>query len=127
MPATRLHLPTRPRLNFKIVALITACLLISACGSNKKNISMRLHSDPLGAYALMQVKYQGNEESDWIFLGPTPVSIDKRIVMQGATSISLRVIRPGFYEQTKTWKAKDFLKEQKQQKQIIWTPNMVQQ
>ena len=88
---------------------------------------MRLHSDPLGAYALMQVKYKGNEESDWIFLGPTPVNIDKRIVMHSATSVSIKVIRPGFYEQTKTWKAKDFLKEQKQQKQIIWTPNMVQQ
>jgi len=88
---------------------------------------MKIHSDPLGAYALLQLKHKGNENSEWIFLGPTPVITDKRIVMKGATSVSLKVIRPGFYEQVKTWKTKDFLKEHKKNKQIVWVPNMVKQ
>ena len=121
MPESRLKSPVN------YLVLLLACLFISACGSNKKNISMKLHSDPLGAYALMQIKYKQNENSDWIFLGPTPVEINKQLVMRRATSVSLKVIRPGFYEQVKTWKAKDFLKEQKKNKGIVWLPNMVQQ
>jgi hypothetical protein len=111
----------------KILSALFICLLISACGSNKKTVSLNLHSDPLGAYALLQVKYKGEEDSDWIFLGPTPVSIDKSIRMDGASSVSLKVIRPGFFEQIKTWKAKDFIKEQRRNKEIVWVPNMVQQ
>ncbi|NND00079.1 MAG: hypothetical protein HKN85_07855 [Gammaproteobacteria bacterium] len=121
MSSLRLKKP----LNCLVVLLV--CLLISACGGNKKNISINLQSDPLGAYALMQVKYKGKEDSDWIFLGPTPIVVDKQLVMAGATSVSLKVIRPGFYEQVKSWKAKDFMKELKQQKEIVWVPNMVQQ
>ena len=112
---------------FRFWASVMVCILISACGTNQKNISMKLHSDPLGAYALMQVKYRGNENSEWIFLGPTPIVIDKLVSMEGATSVSLKVIRPGFYEQVKTWKAKEFLNEQKKNKAIVWVPNMVQQ
>lgn len=113
--------------SIKISSLIIACLLITACGSNQKNISMKLHSDPLGAYALMQVKYKGKEDSDWIYLGPTPVIQDKKISLDGATTVSLKVIRPGFYEQVKSWKAKDFVKEHRQKKGILWVPNMIQQ
>lgn len=106
---------------------IALTLLIAACGPNKKDIAMKLHSDPLGAYALMQVKYKENSDSDWIFLGPTPINTNKKIVTSGATSVSLKVVRPGFYEQKKTWKLKDFLKEHKQNKEIVWIPSMVQQ
>ena len=107
--------------------ILSSSLLISACGANKKSISMKLHSDPLGAYALMQIKYKGNENPEWIFLGPTPVIVNKTVVVDGATSISLKVIRPGFFEQVKTWKAKDFLKEQRKNKSITWVPSMVKQ
>lgn len=88
---------------------------------------MKLHSDPLGAYALIQVKYDGDDDPDWIFLGPTPVVTNKAISFKGATSVSLKVIRPGFYEQVKTWSAKEFLKEYKQNKTVAWLPNMVKQ
>lgn len=108
------------------IALLVAFGL-TGCGASKKNFSMKLHSDPLGAYALMQVKYKNQEDSDWIFLGPTPVVMDKAITLKGATSVSVRVIRPGFFEQTKTWKIKDFIKEHKQNKAITWIPALVQQ
>ena len=111
----------------KVISALLICLMVSACSSNKKTVSLKLHSDPLGAYALLQVKYKGEADSDWIFLGPTPVSIDKSIRMDGASSVSLKVIRPGFFEQVKTWKAKDFIKEQRRNKEIVWIPNMVQQ
>ena len=111
----------------QIIAIAVACLMLSACGSGKKAIDINLHSDPLGAYALMQVKYKGNENPEWIFLGATPVVTNKLISLKEATTVSLKVIRPGFYEQIKTWKAKDFVKEQKNSKGIVWVPSMVRQ
>ena len=111
---------------FKPFTIICMLIMISACANSKK-VSINLQSDPLGAYGLMQVKYRGNENSDWIFLGPTPVNINKKIITKRATSVSLKVIRPGFYEQVKTWNINDFLKQHKKQKQIAWVPSMVKQ
>ena len=107
--------------------LVIVMFSLAACGPNKRDVLMKIHSDPLGAYALMQVKYKGNENSDWVFLGPTPVTLDKSINMSDAVEVSLKVIRPGFYEQTKSWKPKEFLKEHSKQNGILWVPNMVQQ
>lgn len=104
-----------------------ALIVLTACGPSKRDVSMKIHSDPLGAYALMQVKYAGNANSDWIYLGPTPVTLDKTIIMSDAVEVALKVIRPGFYEQTKSWKPSDFIKEHSQQGGILWVPSMVQQ
>ena len=112
--------------SIKSLVIVLSCLFLAACGG-KKNVSMKVLSDPLGAYALMKITYKGEEESDWLFLGPTPINQDKRLSFDGATKVSLKVIRPGFFDQEKSWKAKDFLKEAKRNKQIIWVPNLVQQ
>lgn len=111
----------------KAIVVLSLLLLLTACGSGKKNFAMNVMSDPLGAYALMQITYKDNENSDWIFLGPTPIDIQKQVNFKDAKTVSLRVIRSGFFEQTKTWKAKDFLKEHKSNKGITWVPNMVRQ
>lgn len=113
--------------NLNTLFILFVFLSLTACGAGKRDVSMKIHSDPLGAYALMQVKYEGNENADWIFLGPTPVTLDKTIILEDATEVSLKVIRPGFFEQTKSWKPKDFVKEHQQQNGILWVPSMVQQ
>lgn len=110
-----------------LLIIIALGALLSACGAKKRNINMKIHSDPLGAYSLMQVKYAGNENSDWIFLGPTPVTMERTIAFKGATQISLKVFRTGFFEQVKSWTPKDFIKENKERNGILWVPNMVQQ
>mgnify|MGYP000038017988 CR=1 FL=1 len=114
-------------MRLKLAIILTTALLLSACGSGKKDFKVNVMSDPLGAYALMQVTYKDESNSDWIFLGPTPIDIQKKVSFANAESVSLKVIRPGFYEQVKTWKAKDFVKEHKSGKGIRWVPNMVQQ
>ena len=109
--------------------LLSACVTLTlvGCGSSKRDIAVNVHSDPLGAYALMKVSYKKDDNSDWIFLGPTPIVIDKSIKFSGATSVSLKVIRPGFYEQVKTWSAKDFKREHSRNKEINWVPSLVKQ
>ena len=117
-----------PRIKFfKFIAITTLCLLIGACGTSKKNVSLKVQSDPLGAYALMQIKYKGQENADWRFLGATPVIANKEIVTSDATEVSIRVIRPGYHDQVKSWTAKDFLREFKNNKQISWVPKLVKE
>jgi len=111
----------------KLIAVIALGFVVTACGSNKRDVSMKIHSDPLGAYTLMQIKYEGEEDNDWIYLGPTPVTMDKSINLNDATEVSLKVIRPGFFEQVKSWKPRDFIAENRDRDGIIWVPNMVQQ
>ncbi len=109
------------------LTILAVGLFVTACGSNKRDISMNIQSDPLGAYTLMQVKYSGQENSDWVYLGPTPVTMDRTLDLDKATEVSLKVIRPGFFEQVKSWKPKDFVAENRERDGILWIPSMVQQ
>ncbi|MEO0367203.1 MAG: hypothetical protein AAF197_00300, partial [Pseudomonadota bacterium] len=94
-------------MKIKIFLLLVVSLFLTACGSNKKDVSLQVLSDPLGAYAMIQVSYENEEDSEWIFLGPTPVEIQKTVSFDNAKTVSLKVIRQGFFDQVKTWKARD--------------------
>jgi len=119
-----LNLVTR---SIKSAAIAAICIAIVGCGSTKKQVPISVLSDPLGAYAMIQVEYKKQDNSDWIFLGPTPVQLNRTIKLDGATRISLRVIKDGFYEQTKSWEAKKFLREyKKNNNKVIWSPSLVQ-
>lgn len=111
----------------KLLLIVALSALLSACGSSKKSIPLNVQSNPLGAYALMQIKYKGKDDSDWIYLGPTPVVLDKQMKISGASSISLKMIKPGYHEQIKTWSAKDFKREYRKQRKISWVPSLVAQ
>jgi len=108
------------------VTLIAICIAIVGCGSSKRQVPISVLSDPLGAYALIQVEYKKQDNSDWVFLGPTPVMLNRTIKLDGATRVSIRVIKDGFYDQTKTWEAKKFIREYKNNNKVIWSPSLVQ-
>lgn len=110
----------------KSVALAAICVAIVGCGSSKRQVPISVLSDPLGAYALIQVEYKEQDNSDWIFLGPTPVTLNRTIKFEGATRVSIRVLKEGFFEQTKSWDAKKFLREYRDKNKVIWTPSLVQ-
>ena len=102
------------------------CLAITACGSNTKQVPISILSDPLGAYTMIKVEYKQQDHSDWIFLGATPVKLNRTISFKNATRVSVRVIKEGFFEQTKTWPAKQFLKEYRDRDKVLWVPSLVQ-
>ena len=107
-----------------LVILMTT--LIVGCGSvGRKEVPLSVYSDPLGAYALLKVDYSDNRDSDWIFLGATPVKISKSIDFKKAKKVSLRVIREDFVEQTKTWSAKEFHKLSANNSKVFWSPAMI--
>ena len=112
--------------SFKTIAIIVLTLLIVGCSSSaRKEVPLNLYSDPLGAYALLKVDYTDERDSDWIFLGATPVKISKSIDFKKAKKVSMRVIREGFVEQTKTWSAKEFRQLSKSDNKIFWSPAMI--
>ena len=112
--------------NFKGAIIVAICTAIIGCGSNKRQVPISILSDPLGAYAMIKVEYKEQDNSDWIFLGPTPITLNRTIKFEGATRVSIKVIKEGFFEQTKSWKAKKFLSEYKDQDKVIWSPSLVQ-
>lgn len=112
---------------FKIAIIAAICSGIVACGSNKRQVPISVLSDPLGAYAMIKVEYKKQEDdSDWIYLGPTPINLNRTINFDGATEISIKVIKEGFFEQVKSWEAKKFLSDYKNKNRVIWTPSLVQ-
>lgn len=115
-------------INSPVKTLISLALmmLLVGCGSvGRKDVPLAIYSDPLGAYALLKVEYSDKRDSDWIFLGPTPIKVSKSIDFEKAKNVTLRVIREDFQEQSKTWSAKDFIKMSKRGDKIFWSPAMV--
>ena len=112
--------------SFKTISVIFMTLLIIGCSSaGRKEVPLAIYSDPLGAYALLKVDYTDQRDSDWIFLGATPVKISKSIDFEKAKKVSLRVIREDFVEQTKTWSAKEFRELSRSDNKIFWSPAMI--
>lgn len=109
----------------KIFLTISLLALLTACGANKQQIPISVLSDPLGAYALIKVDYKGRDQSDWIFLGSTPIKLNREINFDDATKVTIKVIKEGFFEQTKTWPAKEFLKEYRSRNKVLWLPSLV--
>ncbi len=115
-------------INSTVKTLISLALmmLLVACGSSgRKDVPLAIYSDPLGAYALLKIEYSDRRDSDWVFLGPTPIKISKSIDFEQAKNVTLRVIRENFQEQSKTWSAKEFIKISKNGNKIFWSPSMV--
>lgn len=112
--------------HLKTISVILLTFIIVGCGSiGRKEVPLSIYSDPLGAYALLKVDYSDNRDSDWIFLGATPIKISKSIDFEKAKKVSLRVIREDFIEQTKTWSAKEFRQLSKGENKIFWSPAMI--
>lgn len=109
----------------KVALLVSLLSLLTACGANKQQIPISVLSDPLGAYALIKVDYEGRDQSDWIFLGATPVKLNREINFDDATKVTIKVFKEGFFEQVKTWPANEFLKEYRDRDKVLWLPSLV--
>ena len=109
----------------KLSAVFILILLVGCSSSSRQEVPFALYSDPLGAYAILKVEYTDNRESDWIYLGPTPIKVSKPVELKKARKVTIRVIRENFRDQTKSWTAKEFKKLIKDGDKIFWSPAMV--
>ena len=105
--------------------LITVALS-SGCASNK-NLPMKVQSDPLGAYVVYQ-KHSGTSDADWIYLGKTPLNIQRSIgdrKLNKDESLRLRVMKDGYSDQVRDWSASDIEQDIDQMGHLFWNPRLV--
>ena len=111
--------------SMKLVLITVLAGLALGCASTR-DVPMTVHSDPLGAIVLMQTGYEDGTQSDWIMLGNSPMQVTRNFGTKSTTSVSLRVIKEGYFEQVKTWEIGDFLSENKEQGRVVWVPHLVE-
>lgn len=89
---------------------------------------MKVQSDPLGAYVLMKVKGEEHTESDWIYLGNTPVTTQRRFpksYLKKDHVLVLRLLKDGYLQQSKEWRGNELEDEYKENGRLFWNPKMV--
>jgi hypothetical protein len=115
---------------FRSVSLVSAVLMLAftgGCASNK-NLPMKVQSDPLGAYVVYQ-KHSGAAEADWIYLGKTPLNIQRSVgdrKLRKNESLRLRVMKDGYSDQVRDWSDEDIEQDIDQMGHLFWNPRLVQ-
>lgn len=122
-----MNVPVPHGLTRLAAAGIVVGLLTAGCASSPKTVPFTVQSDPLGAYVVFQTQ-AGSVQSDWVYLGNTPVTTTRNIdpdSIKDARSVALRVMKEGYFDQTKTWVGAEFLDEVEEKGRIYWNPRLV--
>lgn len=132
-PVRRLATLTRSfmtRSILKVAFCLSMALVVTGCASGIKNVPLNIQSDPLGAYVVFQITKDNGTKSDWIFLGNTPLLTTRQYSkeeLDDENSIVLRVMKEGFFDQTKVFKGRELRRESKAKGRVFWNPRMVPQ
>ena len=100
-------------------------LILSACASNPKGVQLPIavQSNPLGAYVLLQVHNpEAKNKDDWIFVGNTPVTFTREFhqtVFDQGHTISIRLVKEGYFSQTKEWSGESLEKEKNEKRKSV--------
>lgn len=107
------------------MALVYILGLAGGCASNQ-TIPIKVQSDPLGAYVVYQKKAEG--DGDWIYLGKTPLNIQRNIGEKGLKkneSLRLRIMKDGYNDQIRDWTRDDVDTEISEKEHLFWNPRLV--
>ncbi len=109
----------------KLLPLILLMLLATGCGT--RQVSFTINSEPLGSYMVMQVLTPDNKISDWVYLGNTPLVMvrEMKFAEIRRATITMKVMKEGYFDQTKIWEGKGFIREFKDKGGIFWNPRLV--
>ena len=111
------------------LSIIILLMALAAGCASTSTVPFTIQSDPLGAYVLLQIKSSKfGDSSDWIFVGNTPLSTTRPLSnrqLQSAESVTIRVMKDGYFDQSKQWNPKSLLDEQKEKGMVFWNPRLV--
>ncbi|MFC1665074.1 hypothetical protein ACFL17_05520 [Pseudomonadota bacterium] len=117
----------------KYAVLIAVAVILGACASNAKVVSLPIsvQSHPLGAYVLLQVRNPDSlNKDDWIFVGNSPVTVTREYhkgVFEKTHSIRIKIVKEGYFSQTKEWSGDSLEKETEEKGKVFWNPKLVKQ
>ena len=109
-------------------AILVAAALATGCGPNMRAVPIEVHSEPPGAFVMMQFKESERASGDWLYLGNTPLQITRELNLTEISrnqGVSLRVMREGYFDQTKSWQGRVFFEEYNARGRIFWNPRLV--
>ena len=111
-----------------LAAAALCALLLSACSSTR-NVPITVQSDPLGAQVMLKLKSQENSQTDWIYLGNTPLTTQRKVsskYMDNKHSFVVQVMKEGYSDQTREWSGLQMKDASKGDNRIYWNPKLVE-
>ncbi len=96
--------------------------------SSIREIPFTVSSEPPGSHVLLQLLVPKAGMYDWIYLGTTPLVAVRAMdfkALKKAESVTLKTMKEGYLEQTKSWSWKRFVEESKKKGGISWDPHLV--
>jgi hypothetical protein len=124
----KIHTTFKTRARILQLLVAGAALLTAAGCASSRNIPFTIHSDPQGAYVMMQTQESDKPSSEWVYLGNTPLMMTREVnvkEIKNAKAIVIKVMKEGYFDQTKVWKGREFLNEEKEKGRIFWNPLLV--
>jgi len=109
-------------------SLLAAVIVLAAGCASKQVVPMKVQSDPLGAFVLMKYKGADKAESDWIYLGSTPLTTQRRFskdVLDDDHVLVLRMLKEGYAEQIKEWRGSELERFEGESDPLFWNPKLV--
>ena len=112
-----------------ILSLCLAMLIaLSSCAS-REPMKMKIHTEPEGSHIVYRIaKDDVYEDAPWIYLGITPyegLSLMDSSSFDDNDTITFKVMRHGYLDQTKKWTGAQFMEEYEQAGRLFWTPRLV--
>lgn len=111
-----------------LAAAALCALLLSACSSTR-NVPITVQSDPLGAQVMLKLKSEENSQTDWIYLGNTPLTTQRKVsskYMDNKHSFVVQVMKEGYSDQTREWSGLQMKDASKGDNRIYWNPKLVE-
>lgn len=111
----------------KLSVVVVLMGVLAGCASSR-TIPMKVQSDPLGAYVFMKHKEGGGSESDWVFLGNTPLTTQRQFEKDslGKSDVFvLRLLKDGYLEQIKEWQGREIRGIGQDDQPLFWNPKLV--
>jgi hypothetical protein len=109
-----------------LLLLVIVCQLLMGCATGTRPVSFTINSEPPGGFIVLQ--FLQPEISDWIFIGNTPLVTVLQVDMEKvkvSRTITLKVMKQGYFDQTKVWEGKRFMNEFQQKGGVYWSPVLV--
>ena len=121
---------TIPKTYQSIYRALTTCMVAffaMGCASTEV-IPVTIQSDPLGGVVLMKMRDKQSTETDWIYLGNTPLTTQREFngeQLKNSETMVLRIIKEGYHDQAKEWSVKEVEELYDDHGQIYWNPRLV--